>query len=75
MHVLLAGIWLQMQHDYVNLTQLMAYKALCMHRQLQTGELTSQQPRQTMQSFLKENQDLEMASASLERHSCQGFQE
>ena len=63
-----------MQHDYVDLTQLLAYKALCLHRQLQTEELTSQQPHQTRQSFLKENQDLEMASASLGRHSCQGFQ-
>ncbi len=28
-----------------------------------------------MQSFLKGNQDLEMASTSLGRHSCQGFRE
>jgi len=75
MHVLLAGILLQMQHDYAELTQLMACKAECLHRQVQTEELTSQQPRQTMQSFLQGNQDLEMASASLGRHSCQGFRE
>jgi hypothetical protein len=36
MHVLLAGILLQMQHDYAELTQLMAYKALCFHSRLQT---------------------------------------
>ena len=75
MHVLLAGIWLQMQHYYAKLNQLMAYKALGLHRQLQTEELTSQQPHQTMQSSLQGNQDLEMASASLGRHSCQGFRE